>query len=781
MGLSICQRVLSLCSLAVAALALAGCGGRSPLVGGDGAAPGIQSAAPPCPPGVDSATWQLLTTELERVRVESGSAGRQVSAVPTGNSGRVEIAYDAEATTLSWLYHNGGDYDQNGIVGVSDLTPLGVHFGEVSPDGAGQPFPEGSLGAAIDGNGDGLIGISDVTPVGQNFGAQVAGYNVYMSTEQDDYPFNPADDNGPGTVLSGVLAFSAALGSTAERKRFEYVLPEDADPGLYWVRPTDGESDGAASNGVAVGVLNLAPIAVVSAEPAAGLAPLTVKFSGTASGDLDGEIDKYEWDWNGLVGGEEWEDTGELGIATHVYEEAGSYLATLRVTDDGGKTDTDIVLIKVRMPIPPQASLTAEPSTGPAPLAVVYDATASVDSDGEVVNYRWDFDGTGNYAYDSGAEPTTTFYYYEPGTYSTMVRVTDDDGLSADSAGLEVTVEPGAEWHDVIVPTIDVPTASTALAEVDGTPAIVHHTFIVDVSDSDLTRYVRADDPEGTTWAAPVVIQEGKFSDFSLAVVDGRPAIAGFNNTNDVAYIRADDSDGTSWPEADYVTVDSFGDGSFALIGGAPALCRGIFYIRAIDPAGAAWGDRVRYASGTTVPTSAYPSMCVVDDRPAISYYVNGHLAYARADDAEGQAWGLSTVIDDQESATGGSQLLVVNGNPAVAYYYPTLGTLKYVRALDAEGSSWGEPQVLALAPEAPYGLILVDNRPAILYKDLSGLFSLHCLIANDPDGASWSFPMLVAGGYGVGISFALVDGGPAVSTTQGGGEDAELHYAAYY
>jgi PKD repeat protein len=654
MGKNWLYRMLPLTCLIVVALLLIGCGGtdaRADALGGDGAA---NPAALPAPEGVDAGVWALLTDELDRVLAETG-AGKRPSAVPSGAAGQVEIAYDPETATLSWLYQCSGDYDQNGIVGVTDLTPLGVHFGEVSPAGAGEPFPEDSLGSVIDGNSDGLIGISDVTPIGQNFGARVAGYHVYLSDDPEDYPLNPADGNGPGTLLSTLLDFSTALGDTGERKRFEYALPGDAEPGVYWVRPTDGGSDGWASNAVAVGTPNLAPIAVLGAEPTAGLAPLTVKFSATASGDLDGAIAKYEWDWNGLVGGEEWEDTGGLGVATHVYEEAGSYLATLRVTDDGGGTDTDLVLIKVRMPVPPVASLDGGPTSGFAPLAVVYDASTSSDADGEVVDYKWDFDGTGNYAYDSVAEAVTTFYYYEPGTYSASVRVTDDDGLSTDSAGVEVTVEPGAAWHDVTVPV--------------ALPRYLHLSEVAAPRSCYGSLGTCGQRPQELL---PISDDSGSTFDSSIAVEAGRPSQRHWSN-----------SDLRPWRTARSIVAGV----PFPSFGGDVALrlsmaCRlvGTITTARLDLAGGSWESMVRYATGSFTAADANPALCVVADRPAISYANGARLRAGRRRGRQDRAFNRYR-RPGQRLAT---RPLVVGGHPAIAYL-PDAGHLKYVRALDAK------------------------------------------------------------------------------------------------
>ena len=77
----------------------------------------------------------------------------------------------------------------------------------------------------------------------------------------------------------------------------------------------------------------------------------------------------------------------------------------------------------------PTASFTATPTDGDIPLDVIYDASASSDTDGSITLYEWDFDGDGNYD-ESSATATTSHQFTAPGTYTTTLRVTDDDGLT---------------------------------------------------------------------------------------------------------------------------------------------------------------------------------------------------------------------------------------------------------------------------------------------------------------------------------------------------------------
>jgi glucose/arabinose dehydrogenase len=81
---------------------------------------------------------------------------------------------------------------------------------------------------------------------------------------------------------------------------------------------------------------NNPPVAVASANPTSGPAPLTVQFTGSGSSDPDGDALTYSWDLNG---------DGSYGDSTaanpsFTYTTAGTYQATLRVTDARGASST---------------------------------------------------------------------------------------------------------------------------------------------------------------------------------------------------------------------------------------------------------------------------------------------------------------------------------------------------------------------------------------------------------------------------------------------------------
>jgi PKD repeat protein len=88
---------------------------------------------------------------------------------------------------------------------------------------------------------------------------------------------------------------------------------------------------------------NARPIAVATADPLEGYAPLDVGFS--SAGSYDPEDDPLSFEWDFVYDGEFTVDSEEQN-PSHIYEEEGIYQAQLRVTDAGGSTDMlDLPLI----------------------------------------------------------------------------------------------------------------------------------------------------------------------------------------------------------------------------------------------------------------------------------------------------------------------------------------------------------------------------------------------------------------------------------------------------
>lgn len=170
-------------------------------------------------------------------RKEATPALRAISTVSVLPLSAAPLTFDG--TNLDWYYAWQGDYDQNGETNASDLTPLGLHFGETG-------FSDTSAAFMIDGDANGEINASDITPIGLNFGhSALGGYNVYHSLDIADYPASNGAPNGAGAALLENVAFSSATGNKAtDRLAFTSDATSAPANSYFWVRATDPETSG---------------------------------------------------------------------------------------------------------------------------------------------------------------------------------------------------------------------------------------------------------------------------------------------------------------------------------------------------------------------------------------------------------------------------------------------------------------------------------------------------------------------------------------------------------
>jgi PKD repeat protein/glucose/arabinose dehydrogenase len=104
---------------------------------------------------------------------------------------------------------------------------------------------------------------------------------------------------------------------------------------------------------------NQPPVAVATANPTSGAAPLTVNFEGSGSSDPDGDPITYAWD---LDGDGLYDDSTALQ-PTHTYTESGSYTARLRVTDSPGTSSISDPIVITAGNTPPTATIASPPGS----------------------------------------------------------------------------------------------------------------------------------------------------------------------------------------------------------------------------------------------------------------------------------------------------------------------------------------------------------------------------------------------------------------------------------
>ena len=95
----------------------------------------------------------------------------------------------------------------------------------------------------------------------------------------------------------------------------------------------------------------------------------------------------------------------------------------------------------------PTASATANPTSGDAPLTVVFDASGSSDPDGDALTFSWNF---GDGATGSGA--TVSHTYNTAGTYNALLTISDGRGGTA-TAGVRIDAGNTAPSPVINTPT----------------------------------------------------------------------------------------------------------------------------------------------------------------------------------------------------------------------------------------------------------------------------------------------------------------------------------------
>lgn len=233
-----------------------------------------------------------------------------------------------------------------------------------------------------------------------------------------------------------------------------------AAPGTYTVNLTITDASGTirSSAGDAMQVIvNARPIADAGPD-LVGAPDETLTLQASRSLDPDGSIAEYRWDFRD--GGTA---TGE--VVRHAFAEPGTYLVSLMVVDDTGHAEAvdyaEAVVFINREPV-----AIAGPDAAAAPgEAVRFSAAGSHDSDGELIDFRWDFSDRDEPM--MGAEIVRTFD--EPGSYTVQLTVTDDSGalnnLATDTLQIAINHPPVADAGPDIV-------TDQSTITFDGTPSV---------------------------------------------------------------------------------------------------------------------------------------------------------------------------------------------------------------------------------------------------------------------------------------------------------------------
>jgi PKD repeat protein len=193
--------------------------------------------------------------------------------------------------------------------------------------------------------------------------------------------------------------------------------------------------------------IRLVPVGVVT-PPSNGLTPKftvnpaaptdhqTVIFDASSSTTTNASILSYQWNFGDG-------DTGS-GIATsHSFDDPGTFVVTLTVTDSIGRVNSVSQSLAVGQGTKPTASIVSSPSSPIVAQQINFNGSTSTAAPGRVIrSFNWDFgDGT------SGSGAQVAHAYANAGTYTVVLTVTDDAGRVG-TATVSVTVGSGNPTAD---------------------------------------------------------------------------------------------------------------------------------------------------------------------------------------------------------------------------------------------------------------------------------------------------------------------------------------------
>lgn len=439
------------------------------------------------PPGVDPGLFSQLKDRLMR---ELAGQSRKALVAPAGEANAPASPGFIDAGggnyQLVWSYRNTGDYDQSGTVGITDITPLAMHFGHNGADGI-----DGIID--VDGNG---VGISDVTPIAQNFGTNCDYFEIQWSTAE----------TGPDWTALVAVPLTTGTDKDNGWMRFSHTAAFDY-ANWYRIVPFDAEGNpGQPSTAIQTSLTGQPPV-ILSAGPGTGLEGENITFTV----DVDGTVDSYLWNF----GGGAMPNTSSEPNPTVTLGAAGPYTVEITVANSFGSDNYTLELLVIAGGSPPYIDFVT-PSFGEAGRQVQFSAIIV----GDVTAYAWDFGSAATPSTSSDASPTVTLgavgIYSEP-----SLTVTNDFGDST----LYFSVEVIPAWNrHYIAEGINVGAMSSA-DMTDGGPAVAF------IDESDYFIYyahpLTALPAQSSDWSVSVAANDKAYAACSFAWVNHLPRISG--------------------------------------------------------------------------------------------------------------------------------------------------------------------------------------------------------------------------------------------------------------
>jgi len=354
----------------------------------------------------DNGTYQVSLT----VEDEEGGSNVTIIAITVSNIGPTasftysplspttanniqftDTSIDNDGNIVNWTWYFGDgaiSYDQHPIHRFNDNGTYNVTLTILDDDGANDSSWS-------------ILNVSNAIPV-PNFT-----WTPTHPTVLDTIQF--IDLSSDRNVVSWNWNFGDGYLSSIQNPTHQYT-----DNGQYNVTLYVSDDDGAINSITKLlKIYTISPIANFTYTPTNPSTADIINFTDLST-DADGSIVNWTWDF----------DDGSiiyLQNTTHQYADNGTYIVNLTITDDDNEIDYMQVQIIVSN-IGPTANFSYSP-LNPTTSNNIQFTDLSIDSDGTIVDWLWDFDDlSGSYAQNPSHQ------YVDNGLYNISLMVTDDDG-----------------------------------------------------------------------------------------------------------------------------------------------------------------------------------------------------------------------------------------------------------------------------------------------------------------------------------------------------------------
>jgi len=701
------------------------------------------------PPEADPKAWVSMKAKLRRLLVEKYQQGRSVSKYVPGydpedpnhtsaskdyvKPRNLQWVKDSNYTygKLMWAYVNDGDYNEDGVVNVTDLTPLAVHLDQQVPPDLNPNdliFPIQELidedGKYLDGDsvvdydddvdydGQNDSTADDVDTMAWNFFVDVEKYEVYGSVDENEW------------TKVGEVLFSDTEGDetphrrwTKESKRdtFQFVL-ENGDYKYYKVRALSGDGQPWHDRPILedeyiiwsdVWEMKAPEVTRVRQFPKPATVGFSVKFTAYLSSDSDSPGPfQYQWDFAGLTDPND--PTGNPVSVTLTSPPQPEDVCRVTVTSPYGQ-DTYEFHIGVEQS-PPEIleiyTLEGDPPTkvpprgDPGQEITIY---AEIDGSRPIDPYVWNF---GDAATPSQVEGTieaadaeqravaTVTLTMTPGVYDCYIDAHNAFG-DAPTFHFELTVGQPPEIGD-ITPTQGMSGEDVQfVAEVTGSPPLTYEWDFGDIGEPDTSS---DESPTVTLGYGGTVLYPERVRTVSLTVTSD----VGLGSAHKEIQFTVNGQwhiepvqEGSQ--EYAYTSLEFFPDGtpSIAYRHGSSGVCYAERNGTAEDP----WADThlVDNCAGEYVSHEidhlGIVHMCYYDS-------TNGNLKYAVG---RGDTWDVQIVDGDEYTDAGEYCDIALNsaGLPGISYFKASPRNLWYVYF---DGEDWSTPEHVEPDPSEESG-----------------------------------------------------------------------------